>query len=90
VQGIWWFNGRILSSHVGDPVGFPVNEGLYFHTTLRGALLSAQANQAFSIVKINGIFTHTSSLIPQYKTLKSVWKSIFDESGSSLLFCIVG
>jgi hypothetical protein len=79
------FSGRILSSHVGDPVGFSVNEGLFFHTTL-----SAQANQAFSTVKINGICTHTSSLISQCKTLKSVWKSIFDESGSSLLFCMVG
>jgi hypothetical protein len=71
---------------VGDPVGFPVNEGLFFHTTLRGALLSAQANQAFSTVKINAICTHISSLIPQCKTLKSVWKSIFDESGSSCSF----
>jgi hypothetical protein len=75
---------------VGDPVGFPVNEALFFHTTLRGAFLSAQASQAFSTVKINGICTHTSSLIRQCMTLKSVFKSIFDESGSSLLLCIVG
>jgi hypothetical protein len=84
---------------VGDPVGFPLSEGLFFHTTLRGALSSAQVNQAFSIfsplgktstVKINGICTHKSGLIPQCKTLKSVGKSVLDESGSSLLFCIIG
>lgn len=54
--GHWWFNGRILASHAGDPGSIPGQCRLYLlflppspaHPTLGPSLWSSQGNQVFS------------------------------------------